>query len=122
MEEKGGGDRVRIKPNKYYDIYQRKQTFQVMELLGFTFNEETGIWTKPGFKEIIDGKIVFPFLKPIPKKKVRGVDYEPRRRVKTSDIKKIRELHKKGKTVSQIESLLGFSNTTIYKWINEKSN
>jgi len=46
----GGTERVSLKPNTYFDEYQKAQTFMVLERLGWVFNEDTGIWSKEGVK------------------------------------------------------------------------
>lgn len=55
-----GSDRVKVKPNEYTDEYQRACTFDLMEKLGYTFDDNTGIWIKPNWKEVKDGKPYFP--------------------------------------------------------------
>ena len=61
--DNGGSTRIKQNPNEYLDIHQREQTFMIMEVLGYTYHEDTGDWTKPGVKEFIDGKLVFLKIK-----------------------------------------------------------
>jgi hypothetical protein len=61
VEEEGGLKRVSETPNVYYGDIQKEQTFQFLELMGYIYNEQYGIWEKPGYKEIIDGKVVFNY-------------------------------------------------------------
>jgi hypothetical protein len=118
MKLKGGSDMVPKLPNKYFDEYQRSNTFEVMKLLGYLYDEETGIWTKSGWKEIKDGKAFFPHLrkrKPKPKppkevfiKKVSPEFYE-----------KIMMYKEKGLKRYEIASLLNTSPTTITNTIKK---
>lgn len=59
----GGSEHVCSKPGKYEDEFQKEQTFWVMNLIGWEYNEEKNIWTKKGIKELVDGKIVWPNIK-----------------------------------------------------------
>ena len=56
-ENNGGSDRIRNEVGSYEDEYQREQCYMVMEVLGYTYNEECGHFLKPGVKEYIDGKL-----------------------------------------------------------------
>lgn len=47
----GGTERVASRGNVYLDEHQKAQTFMVLEILGWTFNEDTGIWSKLGVKD-----------------------------------------------------------------------
>jgi len=62
LEQNGGSEKVSLNPNTYRDIYQQQQTFELMKLLGYTY-DDSGVWLKPGVKELIDGKLVFKNLK-----------------------------------------------------------
>lgn len=57
--KQGGNIRVRIQPNEYEGEIQKQQVFEFMSLLGYLYQD--GIWIKPGYKEVIDNKIVFKF-------------------------------------------------------------
>ena len=113
LEENGGSEKISRKPNEYKDKYQKEQTFMVMRVLGYTYNEETGIWTKPGIKEAINGKVVFPKIE---SKKVR----RDRLNLSKETISKIIEYKNKGWTSIEIEAELNISDTTVYnhykKW------
>jgi len=113
LEENGGSEKISPKPNTYKDKYQKEQTFMVMRILGYTYNEETGVWTKPGVKEVIDGKVVFPKIE---SRKVR----KERFKLSTDTVKKIIEYKNKGWTSIEIEAELNVSDTTVYnhykKW------
>lgn len=45
-----GFKRIRQQPNTYNDENERKLTFELLNALGWIFNEENGIWYKPGIK------------------------------------------------------------------------
>ena len=49
--QRGGSERVMLKPNTYTDIWQKEHVFSVMNAFGWVFDEPTGIWNKQGFKE-----------------------------------------------------------------------
>ena len=114
-EMKGGSDKIKQRPNQYADKYQKEQTFLVMNVLGYTYNEDSGIWTKPGVKEIIDGKIVFP---KIIKKNRKVGKYEVK--VDSDMLLKIIEYREKGMGWVKIGDKLDISDTTAFnhykKW------
>jgi hypothetical protein len=110
LQENGGSERVLRSPNSYTDEYQKEQTFTYMKVLGYTYNEEVGIWTKPGVKELIDGKIVFPKVK---KLKRVGI-YETK--VNFEMIKKIVEYKKRGWNNEKIGDMLDISDTSVFKY------
>lgn len=58
-----GSPRVLNPPNAYMDETQKRLTFEFLNLIGYLYDEPTGIWWKPKVKEIIDGKPVFPNIK-----------------------------------------------------------
>ena len=43
-ENCGGSESVIKQPNRYRDQWQKEQTFQFLQLMGWKFNEEKGIW------------------------------------------------------------------------------
>jgi hypothetical protein len=47
----GGSERCPSQPNVFPDEFSKAQTFLVLETLGWTFNEDTGIWSKLGVKD-----------------------------------------------------------------------
>ena len=111
-EENGGGNVVPLNPNVYSDKYQKQTTFDVMQALGYIYDNETGIWFKPGIKEIVDGLPFFTKLKPFKKGKYQTrVPEEKRQEVIT--------LSKSGVSLRRISSKLGISDTTIWKIIKE---
>lgn len=61
VDSEGGLKRVSQIPNVYYGEIQKQQTFEFLQLMGYIYNEDYGVWEKPGYKEVIDGKIVFNY-------------------------------------------------------------
>jgi hypothetical protein len=110
LEQSCGGDKVPPKPNKYSDEYQKACTHQLMQLMGYTFDEPTGIWIKPGVKELVNGKPFFP--KVIKSKKVGT-------KITSSMLKTMIELYKSGWGYQRISKKLGCSDTTVFKYIKK---
>jgi hypothetical protein len=104
--ENCGSEKVKQKPNTYSDKYQKECTFQMMELLGYTFDVPTGIWVKPGYKEIKDGKPYFPTI--VGTGRIA-------RKMTTTILDRIIEYKSKGWNYEQIALELGMSDTTVYK-------
>lgn len=69
LEENGGSKLVRQNPNEYVDEYQRNGVFEILNAMGWVFNEATCIWNKPGVKE--NGE--FLRLKEKPSRKKRNI-------------------------------------------------
>ncbi len=111
----GGSENVSAKPNTYADEYQKEQTFWLMKLLGWSYNEEQGIWTKKGIKELKEGKIYWPNVKET--KKV--VKFNPQKKVlptderKDVDIEKLLFLRKCNWTLERISEELKCSVPTL---------
>jgi hypothetical protein len=63
LETSGGSEIVRNKVGVWVDEYQREQTYMVMKALGYTYSDECGHFLKPGVKEYVNGKLVFPKVK-----------------------------------------------------------
>jgi|GEM_PF-1494172 len=104
-----GSDFIYSQPNEYYDENQKKCTFKILEKLGYLYIN--GIWIKPGYKELIDGKIIFLKLKKYKKEREKKVDQFV--------FNEIIEYHKKGWPTTRICMKLKLSNTTINKYIRE---
>lgn len=108
-----GGEKVPPKPNVYTDKYQKQCTFEMLEILGYTFDEPTGIWVKAGYKEIKDGKIIFPTL---------NLKAITRRKISPTKLDKIIILREKGWSYENIAEELGISDTTVYKHLKKWKN
>jgi len=116
LEENGGSIKVPAKPNNYKDKWQKEQTFMVMEVLGYIYDEGTGIWTKPGVKELINGKIVFSKIN---KNRTLG---KYNSKVATNKVQLMKELRDKGLSYNKIADILDISDTTVFKYLNGKTD
>lgn len=103
----GGSEIIPNKPNTYRDIYQKEQAFWIMELMGWTYNEN-GIWSKIGIKDLNNN---WTNVKVIEKKK-RGIG--PRKK-REYDVDKIKELRDSGFYLSEIAKIMKCSKPTIVK-------
>jgi hypothetical protein len=110
-KENGGSLMVPQKPNVYFDKYQKENTFILMGIMGYLFDEGTGIWWKPGVKEIVDGKPKFLKVKKHKRKRLRMINPEL--------WKQMIELRNRNLTYVQIADILNLSDTTIRKYIIE---
>ena len=112
-QESGGSEFVFAEPNRYPDEFQKECTFNFMKIMGYLYDEETGIWTKPGWKEIKDGQPYFP---KITGKRRRG------KRLTKEDKEKVAMLYNNGKSVTDIAIEMGISDTTIYRYVTVKTH
>lgn len=108
--DNGGSLMVPFKPNVYFDKYQKENTFELMGLMGYLYDEETGIWWKPGVKEIVDGKPVFLKIS----KQLHG---RPRK-ITREVINQMIEMRNKKWTFAKIGIKLDLSESTIQKYIS----
>lgn len=119
-EQKGGSDRVPIKPNTYADEIQKQQTFQLMLSFGYTYNEENGIWYKEPWKTR-DGK--FPLLGKTVKRRRNIPKGQKRKRVKRTpeDKQKVYDMIDAGASQGKVHKELDIPKITIYKWLKERN-
>jgi hypothetical protein len=105
------GEPVLDKPNTYRTEQQRVDGFELMQVLGFTFNEENGIWFKEGVKNP-DGS----FIRIIEKKRLQK---ERRlKEIEELDIwKKIRYLREQGNSINDISTITGINRTAVQKFL-----
>ena len=109
LKENCGSEFVWSEVNKYADEYQKECTFNLLKLLGYLYDEETGIWTKPGWKEIKDGQPHFP-----------NITYKRgRKRITQEDRDKIKRLYAEGYSVDDISIEMRISDTSIYRYVKE---
>ena len=88
----------------------------VMEVLGYIYDEGTGIWTKPGVKELINGKIVFSKIN---KNRMLG---KYNSKVASNKVQLMKELRDKGLSYNKIADILDISDTTVFKYLNGKTD
>jgi hypothetical protein len=120
LEENCGSEKVNLKPNHYADEYQRNCTFSLLEALGYIYNEEFGVWEKPGWKEVIEGKIVFPKILTRNKTEYSNENYDGNKAgnwVTEEMYYKIFELRAKGYTYQRIGYELNIGITTVCKYL-----
>jgi len=111
--EKGGSMMIGQLPNSYFDEYQKKNTFELMTLLGYLFDEPTGIWYKPGVKEIVDGKPVFLKIK----------EYQFKTKPLTvNEIRWIIKYREEGMRIKEIANIMGRSIGIIHNKLKEHGN
>lgn len=114
--ENGGSLMIPQKPNVYFDNYQMENTFELMRLFGYLYDVETGIWYKPGWKEIVDGKPVFVVIKEKRKNKPKKI----KARIMNDELlMKMIEMRKRKLTYGQIADRLNISDTTVRKYLVE---
>ena len=114
----GGSERILPKPNTYMDKYQEAQTYWVMELMGWKFNDN-GIWSKEGIKDKDNN------WDKIPKKEKIIQLRKSRTELKINDITNIVELRNKGLLIREIAVIYNCSKTligTILMKENEKKD
>jgi len=110
--ENGGSAKVRMYPNQYVDEHQKAQTFEAMKVLGYTYNEENGVWFKLPWKTP-DGK--FPLIKPYVRKyKVKHVITQNNKQEYHT---KAMNLYAEGLDYRQIADKLEINKMTVHKWL-----
>ena len=115
-ENRGVGEDYRKFPGEYINDNQRQKTYQIMEALGWELDIPTGIWIKPPFKVIKEGKAFFPDILPNkigrPKKNPQIKHYTIGKKL-LENIDELLKHKEEGKTHKQIGSIYSVSNTTI---------
>jgi len=112
LMENCGSEKIPPQPNRYADEYQKACTFHFMEMMGYIYDEPTGIWTKPGYKEIKDGKPIFPTLN------LKSIIYK-RNKISPTKLDRILILREQGFSYEKIAAELGISDTAVYKHIKK---
>jgi hypothetical protein len=111
----GGSERIIPKPNQYTDVYQKEQTHWLMNLLGWTYNDN-GVWSKEGIKNKDKEWDKIP-------KKIKEIKLRKSRYILTQeDIERIFELRKQGTLMREIAVIYKCSKTTIGKILKKKNN
>ena len=105
------GEIVPTKPNTYISEQQRKDGFELMEALGFTFSPETGRWSKEGFKNE-DGTFVrIEEKKRLEKERIQ-------KEIEELNIwNKIRYLREQGNSINDISTITGINRTAVQKFL-----
>lgn len=116
IKDSCGSEKVLEKPNHYTDIYQKECTFNMLQLLGYLYDNETGIWYKPGIKEIVDGKPVFLNINPTEVKPNRA------NKVTIQMIREMIKLKERNWSNKKIADKLNISETTVYKNVMKWKN
>jgi hypothetical protein len=117
LESSGGSERIHLNVGVWEDEYQKEQTYMVMKVLGYTYNEECGHFLKPGVKELIDGELVFKKLRKRKYSSVHKIDYNH------PVWNEIYELYQTGKwTYNQLQNKFGFNTSSICQYINNIKN
>jgi DNA-binding transcriptional regulator YiaG len=112
LQEQGGALAIRTNPNEYFDDYQKESTFKLMKLMGWSFNEENGIWFKEGIKT---KEGIFINLKE-GKLRRRGEVYTNKKEL----LPRIIEMREDKKmSYDSIAIKLGVGHNTIYNWYKE---
>jgi ribosomal protein L13 len=112
--ENGGSLQISPTPNTYKDKYQKELVFQFLPLCGWKFNEDKGIWWKPGIKNE-DG--TFVNIKPY-KKKISNITKE--------QVQQMLQYKRRGMKIGLIAGYMGLSISNVSFWLQkyekEKSN
>lgn len=115
--ENGGSAKVRNNPNTYVDIYQKQQTFDFMKAVGYTFNEEKGIWYKLPWKDQ-DGN--FPLLDTYGNKKcVRKSPRRSKHDITQEEKDEVIRLYNEGYKFVDITKITGTPNGTVWRWVEK---
>ena len=109
LKENCGSEFVWAEVGKYADEYQKECTFNLLKQLGYLYDEETGIWTKPGWKEIKDGQPHFPNI----------IFKRGRKRITQEDKNNMKRLYAQGYSVDDISIEMRISDTSVYRYVKE---
>ena len=110
--QRGGSERVMVKPNTYTDKWQKEHVFSVMKAFDWIYDESTGIWNKPGFKE--NG--VFIHMTPTEKPKRKGGNRGGGRKRKSgvyNNVNDIIRLLELGHSYNDVAEVYNCSNSLI---------
>lgn len=117
QKQNGGSERVPYYPNDYADEYQKEQTFWLLKLLGWTYNDN-GVWSKEGIKDKDKKWYIF---KEGPKRPKKRTGNNTGRKFATVH-KHTEELilkHKEGIDFYELGNIYGCSHTTIRKIVKK---
>jgi hypothetical protein len=105
------GEVVPDKPNTYTSTEQKELAFELMTSIGFTFNEETGRWSKEGFKNE-DGTFVR-----IEERKRLILEKKQKETEDMNIWQRITYLRNGGSSINDIVKLTGLNYTAVHKFI-----
>ena len=124
VEESGGSTRVKNRCDDYTDSMQRKQTFWLMELLGWTYTN--GVWWKEGFKDANKKWIIFKETAPVKKKRKRTTVVALKTNRILDSMSEIVEKKANGMSFHELADIYEVSHTTIRaafrKYLDERRN
>ena len=124
-KDKGGSERVSYYPNTYVDIYQKEQTFWLMELLGWTYNDN-GVWSKEGFKDANKKWNIFKETVPAKKKRKRTTVVALKTNRILDSMSEIVEKKANGMSFHELADIYNVSHTTLRaafrKYLDERKN
>lgn len=111
-------EKVFSTPNRYASDFQKETTFELMQTMGWIFNEDTGKWSKEGIKDKNNNwDNVITDKQRIINQREKLKKYEEEKKIKLD--KEILELFGKGNTIYNIQKQTGKSTTYIINKINE---
>ena len=111
LVENMGGEKYYIQPNTYSNDLQKTAVFNIMKALNWKFNEEKGIWYKPGIK---DKNNKWSNIKPTKPNKFIFI--------RTPEIvEKMVSMRKKGKTKFEIATAFNCGATTVYNILKQNN-
>jgi Mor family transcriptional regulator len=115
-KDKGGSERVPYYPNQYADKYQKQQTFWVMELMGWTYNDN-GVWSKEGIKD--KNKVWKNLIET--KRKIKYPNYRGGRKILPvyNKIEEVIKDYNDGNDFYELADIYECSHTTIRKLVKE---
>lgn len=114
--ENGGSERVPPKPNVYTDQFQKAQTFMILEMLGWTYNDN-GVWSKEGVKSADN---VWVNIIPQPKRKRANAGLPIKKKHGVHNyIPQIIKQKEDGMTYADLAYIYDCSHTTIRMIVNK---
>lgn len=124
VEESGGSSRIKNRCDDYTDLTQRKQTFWLMELLGWTYTD--GVWWKEGIKDADKKWIIFKETN-VKKTRKRVTAPIPLKTNKVLDkMDEIIEKKANGMSFHELADIYEVSHTTLRaafrKYLDERKN
>lgn len=117
--QNGGSERVPHPPNEYADEEQKEQTFWVMKLMGWTYNDN-GVWSKEGFKD--KNKVWYKFEEKVKPKRPANINGGRKILPVHKKVNEVIQKHKEGYGFYDLAYIYECSHTTIRKIINNHND